>query len=417
VTAGSPAAARPVPTSPVRASPGRSVWRAPATVVAAVVASTALSTAPTPLFPLYSARDGLTPSATTAVFAVFAAGVVTGLLTAGGSSDRWGRRRVLLVATGVEVLAAAVLALVPGTSGLVAGRVLCGLGVGVLASTAAVAVQELVAAAPRPVRARWGGAAGAMSMCGLGLGPLLAGVLAQLAPAPLHLVYAVLAVALAACCAALRRVPETAQAGRARTGRSGRGGPGRAVGPAPVLLAFTSFTVTGFYGGLLPEALEALSGPSGPLAAGAAIASVFLAGAAAPRVLPGDRPSSLFVGCAAVALGTAAAVASLWTDLPPLLFVAAPVAGAGSGLLFARAVMAAGHAAPGARAVAARTVFVAAYAGLAVPVLGVGLLLRVVPLSTAVLPHAALVLLLLALGVWAGRVTRSAAAAATPAER
>lgn len=417
MTAGSPAAARPVPTSPVPAAPGRSAWRAPATVVAVVLASTALSTAPTPLFPLYAARDGLTPTATTAVFAVFAAGVVTGLLAAGGSSDRWGRRRVLLVATGVEVLAAAVLALVPGTSGLVAGRVLCGLGVGVLASTAAVAVQELVAAAPRPVRERWGTAAGAMSMAGLGLGPLLAGVLAQLAPAPLHLVYAVLAVALAACCAALRRIPETAEPGPVHARCAGGSGPGRAVGLAPVLLAFTSFAVTGFYGGLVPEALEAVSGPSGPLAAGAAIASVFLAGAVAPRVLPVGRPSTLLVGCAAVALGTAAAVVSLRTDLPQLLFVAAPAAGAGSGLLFADAVTAAAHAAPAARAAAARTVFVAAYAGLAVPVLGVGLLLRAVPLGTAVLPHAALVLLLLGVGLWARRVTRSATAAVVPAER
>lgn len=416
MTAGSPTAARPVPTSPVPA-PGRPTWRAPAAVVAVVVASTALSTAPTPLFPLYAARDGLTPSATTAVFAVFAVGVVTGLLAAGGSSDRWGRRPVLLVAAAVEVLAAAVLALVPGTTGLVAGRVLCGLGVGVLAATAAVAIRELVAAAPETVRARWATAAGAMSMAGLGLGPLLAGVLAELAAAPLHLVYAVLAVALAGCCAVLRGVPETAPPRLARPRGARAGGRVGAVGAAPVLLAFASFAVTGFYGGLAPEALEAVSGPPGPLAAGAAIASVFLAGAAAPRVLSVQRPSTRVVGCAAVALGTVAAVVSLRADLPQLLFAAAPVAGAGSGLLFASAVAAAARAAPAARATAARTVFVAAYAGLAVPVLGVGLLLQVVPLSTAVLPHAALVLLLLGAGLWTGRVTRSAAAATASAER
>lgn len=417
MTTGSPTAARPVPPSPASPAPGRSAWRAPATVVAVVVASTALSTAPTPLFPLYAVRDGLTPTATTTVFAVFAAGVVTGLLAAGRSSDRWGRRRVLLVATAVEVLAAAVLALAPGTAGLVTGRVLCGLGVGVLASTAAVAVRELVAAAPEPARARWGAAAGAMSMAGLGLGPLLAGVLAQLAPAPLHLVYAVLAVALGTCCAALRGVPETAEPGPVRPRRAAGDRPVATVGAAPVLLAFASFAVTGFYGGLAPEALEAVSGPSGPLAAGVAIASVFLAGAAAPRLLAADQPSARLAGCAAVVVGTAAAVVSLRADLPQLLFVAAPVAGAGSGLLFAGAVAAAARAAPAARAAAARTVFVAAYAGLAVPVLGVGLLLRVVPLSTAVLPHAALVLLLLSAGLWAGRVTRSAAAAVAPAER
>ncbi|MEH3077461.1 MAG: MFS transporter [Quadrisphaera sp.] len=382
--------------------------RAPATVVGLVVASTALSTAPTPLFPLYAARDGLTPTATTAVFAVFAAGVVTGLVAAGRSSDRWGHRRVLRVAAVVEVAAAVVLALVPGAAGLVAGRVLCGLGVGVLAATASVAVRELASDTGPAARRRWAAAAGAMSMAGLGLGPLLAGALAQMAPAPLHLVYAVLALVLAAATAALRGVPETAPTPSTDLGAVlARVRDRRSASAAPALLAFTSFAVTGFYGALAPEALAAVGSPSGPLVAGAAIGSVFLAGALAPLLVRASLPVGRRTGCAAVALGTAAAAVALIADVFWLLFTAAPVAGAGSGLLFAGAVHAATQAEPAARAAAARAVFVAAYSGLAVPVLGLGLLLRVVPLSTAVVPHAVLVLALLAAGACSGRVARA----------
>nr|WP_305076391.1 MFS transporter [Quadrisphaera sp. RL12-1S] len=376
------------------------------TVVGVVVASTALSTAPTPLFPLYAARDGLTPTATTAVFAVFAVGVVVGLAGAGRSSDRWGRRRVLRAAALLEVVAAAVLAAVPGTAGLVAGRVLCGLGVGVLASTASVAVRELAARAPEVARRRWSAAAGAMSMAGLGLGPLLAGALAELAPAPLHLVYGVLAVALAAAWRALRRLPETAPAagGAPPTPPGGPGAGGARLGAAPLVLALTSFAVTGFYGGLTPEALRGAGGPAGPLAAGAAIGSVFLAGAVAPQVVPTGRRGGRLLGAVAVAVGTVASAVALAVGAPWLLLVAAPLAGAGSGVLFASAVGTAARVAPARRAAAARAVFLAAYTGLAVPVLGVGLLLGVVPLRTAVLPHAALVLALLGAGLWAGRV-------------
>ncbi|WP_180357800.1 MFS transporter [Streptomyces sp. NP160] len=371
-----------------------------------VVASTALSTAPTPLFPLYAARDGLTTTATTAAFAVFAVGVVVGLAAAGRSSDRWGRRRVLLVASLLEAAAAVVLAAAPGTGGLVAGRVLCGLGVGVLACTASVAVRELVAGAAEPVRRRWATAAGAMSMAGLGLGPLLAGALAQSAPAPLHLVYGVLAVALAACCAALGRLPETAPGSGPGEVLPPRQRPlaGTVVGAAPLLTAFTAFTVTGFYGGLAPEALRTVGGPPGPLAAGAAIGSVFLAGALSPQLLPAERWTGRLAGVLSVTAGTVAATTALVLASPGLLLVAAPLAGAGCGLLFASAVAAASRVAPANRAAAARAVFLAAYAGLAGPVLALGALLRAVPLSTAVVPHAALVVVLLAASLWAARV-------------
>src|SRR5712675_1899592 len=53
------------------------------------------SSAPTPLYPLYMARWGLTPLTVTVIFGIYALAVLFALLVAGRLSDHLGRRPVL----------------------------------------------------------------------------------------------------------------------------------------------------------------------------------------------------------------------------------------------------------------------------------------------------------------------------------
>jgi MFS family permease len=103
------------------ASYGAGFW-----VIALVfVTGMAFSTVPTPLYPLYQARDGFSTFTVTVVFAVYVIGVLTSLLLAGQVSDLVGRKKVLTVALALELVAAALFLAEPplvGAAGCPAGH-------------------------------------------------------------------------------------------------------------------------------------------------------------------------------------------------------------------------------------------------------------------------------------------------------
>lgn len=143
------------------------------------------TTLPTPLYPIYSETMGLSQLVVTVIFAAYAVGVIAALILVGGWSDQVGRRRML--AAGVALSAAsAVVFLVggglPSLAALLAGRVLSGLSAGIFTGTATVAVVEL---APERQKGRATLVAAAANIGGLGLGPVLAGALAQYTALPL----------------------------------------------------------------------------------------------------------------------------------------------------------------------------------------------------------------------------------------
>src|SRR3954463_10984352 len=72
----------------------------------AFLTSMAFSTVPTPLYPLYMAKDGFSTFMVTVVFAAYAVGVVISLVLAGHISDWAGRKKVLIPAIGLELVAA-----------------------------------------------------------------------------------------------------------------------------------------------------------------------------------------------------------------------------------------------------------------------------------------------------------------------
>ena len=155
-------------------SPPRSRYRSGFWLAAAAfLIAMAFSTIPTPLYVLYQQRDGFSSFVVTVVFAVYAVGVIIGLLLAGHVSDWMGRRRILVPALAVEVLAAGLFLLWPAVPGLIVARFVSGLGIGMIPPTATAYLRDLHALAPGAGTGRFEVVSTAANLGGLELPPAL----------------------------------------------------------------------------------------------------------------------------------------------------------------------------------------------------------------------------------------------------
>jgi MFS family permease len=171
----------------------------------------AFSALPTPLYVLYQARDGFSTFLITVIFAAYAVGVVASLFLAGHLSDWAGRRRMVLLAVLVNMLSGVLFLLWPATAGLIVARLVSGVSVGMLTATATAYLSELHAAArPGAARGRSEIVATAANLGGIGLGPLLSGLLAQYVGHALVLPYLVAEALMLIGAVALAVAPETA---------------------------------------------------------------------------------------------------------------------------------------------------------------------------------------------------------------
>ncbi|MFI5976048.1 MFS transporter [Streptomyces sp. NPDC051452] len=383
-------------------------------VVAAVFAvAIAFSTVPTPLYPLYEKRDGFGAFTVTVVFAVYAVGVAVGLVFTGHLSDRMGRRPVLIAALLGELAAALGFLLWPDLAGLLPARFVTGLGVGAATPTATAYLQDLDARArPGEGPGRFEAVSTAANIGGLGVGPLVAGLLAAYVPAPVRTPYAVFAVLLAAAAAAVTAVPETvAHPTRPKPYRVQRirahGGAvlfGRAVACACAGLA-----IFGLFTSLAPAFLATALHQNSPAVAGAMVFGVFAAAVLGQLLSAPLRPAAReAIGVAAEASGCAAVAVGMVSGNPALFLVGGAVAGLGAGTLFKAAVALVARAAPEeVRAEALATFFLAAYTGLVVTSLGLGVAAQLTTQATATLWFSGFLGLLLATIVLLGRVDRT----------
>ncbi|MEU4800363.1 MFS transporter [Streptomyces sp. NPDC023327] len=358
------------------------------------------TTLPAPLYGLYQQKFGFSELTITVVYAVYAAGVIGVLLLAGNASDAVGRRPVLLCGLGCAALSAVCFLSATGPGWLYAGRLLSGLSAGLFTGAATAYVLEL---GPHGGGARGTFLATAANMGGLGCGPLLAGVLAQYADRPLYLPFAV-HLALVACSAVvLLRLPETVRERRPlSTVRPRR--PGlpprvrRVFGPAAAA-AFVGFALSGVFTSVSPSFLAQSLGVRDHAVSGAVVALLFFASTAGQLAV--GRVGvfrSLPLGCAALLAGLALLAGALWWELLVLVVLSAVVGGIGQGLAFRGALAAvAGAAGANQRAAVVSALFVVAYAGISVPVIGVGLLAGPIGLEGAGLVFIACMTLLVAM--------------------
>jgi hypothetical protein len=344
----------------------------------------ALGTAPSPLYGLYRARDHFSLFMITVAFAVYAVGVIGALLLGGHLSDLYGRRRLLLPAVGVAIVSAIVFVAWKSLAGLLIARLISGISIGIVASTATAYLAELHARGRPQATARKAQlTAASVNVGGLAVGALVAGVLAQWVAHPLTVPYLVFLGALVLGAIGVALAPETREAAKPlppyRPQRLAVPHAERSRYFAAALSTFVAFAANGLFAGLAGLFLAVtLHHPSLALAGGVVCAMFGAAVAAQFLTVTWPVTRDLEAGMGAMVIGVGLAVLAVWLRPPSLaLFIAGGVLiGAGSGAIFKGAVGTVMSISPPERIAESLTgVFLAAYVGISLPVVGAGITL------------------------------------------
>jgi MFS family permease len=341
------------------------------------------TTLPTPMYALYAQQMHFAELTTTVIYATYAGGVLFALLAFGRWSDAIGRRPVLLAGVAFALASAAAFLVADTVPVLLVARVLSGLSAGIFTGTATAAVIE---AAPERWRTRAAAVATVANMGGLGIGPLLAGLLVQYASAPLRLSFVVRIVLALLAGVAVLVVPETSQ-------RTGGIGVQRLSVPAEVravfvvasLAAFAGFAVTGLFAAVAPSFVSQVIGIDDHAVAGLIAGSIFFASAVAQIAARNLNPQrAVAIGCAVLVAGMAILAVALQLSSLIGLIAAAVVAGIGQGISFSRGLAAVSELTPpDRRAEVSSTYFVVAYVAISLPVVGEGVAAQHWGLQTA----------------------------------
>jgi MFS family permease len=352
-------------------------------VASAFLIVMAFATLPSPLYGLYRTRDDLSAFTITVVYAIWAGGAIATLVVVGPIAVRVGRRGMMLGAVATMMVAAALLAAWKALPGLLIGRLLTGVSVGLAAGTALTYLIELsLRADPNAsvTRARVIGTS--VNVGALGVGPLIAGCLAQWVRWPLTVPY-LLFIALGAI--ALVGLPLAAETGAPRS-RPDAGHPPapsrrRVKLPVPAAAAtFSAFAAMGLFAGLSGLVLATtLDRPSHALS-GATLFLVFSCGVASQISTNRLRASRvLALGTISMLLGLVLLVASVRLSTPSLalFLVGGALIGAGAGAVFKGTTgIVLEASAPEDRLAMTSALLIVLFVGLSVPVIGAGVALN-----------------------------------------
>jgi MFS family permease len=385
----------------------------------AFLVNMAFSAVPTPLYVLYQQRDGISNFMVTVVYAVYAVGVIGSLFLGGHLSDWLGRRRVFVPALLVNALSAVVFIVDPSLAGLILARIISGISVGLTTATATSYLAELHASAhPSASRRRSDVVATASNLGGIGFGPLVAGLLAQFAPAPLRLPYVAFGIALIVLAACVALSPETVSRvePRPRYRPQGIAVPesARSIFYAATLAGMAAFAVFGVFNSLVPSFLAGTLHEQSHAVAGVVPFAAFAGGAVA-QILGARTPTLALLrrSVAIIVLGLVLTAAAMWSASLAMFAIGGVITGAGGGMVFKGSLaVAASTAPPQSRAEVLAGFFLGAYIGLSVPVVGLGIATMYASARDVMLVFAALAAVAIAGSVRAV-IQRSARAAAS----
>jgi MFS family permease len=334
---------------------------------------------PTPLYEIYRQQFHFSEIVLTLLFAVYVVGALAALFVLGRASDQIGRRRMMLPVIVIAAISTLAFLLPASLPVLFVGRALSGFAIGLASGTATAWIAELE---PAGHRGRATLIAVGANQVGLAIGPLLAGCLAQFAPDPLRLVYVVYLAMLLPAGFAVAKVQETL-ADPVRRLRQVELRPRLGVPAelwpqfvAPALTAFAIFSLLGFSTGLTSTLLTQSLHETSRAVGGAVVFELFLVGAVTVYV-SGALPSrtAMFVGLALllptmVLLVLAQAKASM-----PLLVADMALAGVAAALGYRGSLQVVNEIAPtGRHAELVSTYLLACYAGVSLPVIGIGVM-------------------------------------------
>jgi predicted MFS family arabinose efflux permease len=296
----------------------------------------------------------------------------------------------------VGIMAAVFLAVWPALPGLIIGRLLTGVAVGLMASTATTYLTDLYHAAHpdrvgSPIPALVGAAA---NLGGLAFGPIVAGALAQWVSAPLVTSYVVFAAVMAVLVVLVTSSPETVDTELKTQDRPIRfvlrPGQRSAFGSATAF-GFFAFAVMGLFSSLGAIIVRGQLAITSYFIAGLVPFTAFAASATAQLALGKfSQPRLLVTGTILFPVGLAITAFTLYHPTLWLAFTAAGLSGAGAGLLFKAAVTQSAIAAdPASRAGVLAVFFVIAYIGMGLPSVAFSIVIQHVALKPSMIGFAA----------------------------
>ena len=340
------------------------------------------TTLPTPLYPLFEQRYSFGSLLVTVIFAIYAFGVIAGLILFGNLSDRLGRKPLLALGLVLSAVSALLFLFAGSLLPIYAGRIVSGLSAGTFTGTATAYIIHL---APDGRHRLASFVAVFANLGGLGAGTLLSGLLAEWAPHALRTPFAVdlVLVTVATAGPAVRpgdrraqRVQLPAVAARRTAGGDGRLRPRRSRGLQRVRRLRCL---------RLDRARVPRSGSSSPQSrlAGLLVFVLFVFSVGG-QALVGRLPNALAAGCAFLVAGVAVLAVSLATDSLAALFASAVVGGLGQGVVVSAGLAAIAERAPAERpGETASSFFAVLYLGLSLPVIAAGVAIHYTSLRSA----------------------------------
>jgi predicted MFS family arabinose efflux permease len=332
------------------------------------------SSAPTPLYALYQAQWGFSPTTVTVIFGIYALAVLLALLFTGRLSDHLGRRPVLIAATATQAATMVLFATASGVGDLMLARVIQGLATGAAVGAVGAGMIDL--------NKERGATANAVAPAfGTATGGILSGYLVQYLPAPTHLVYAVLGVIFVLQGIGIVLMADTIAPapGALASLKPQLSLPAAVRGPLllalPVLVA--SWALAGFYASLGPMLVRGMLGVGSALLGGLALFVLAASAGLAVLVLQHREPRAMMtLGASLLAAGVGVAVWSLPHHAIVLFFAGTAIAGMGFGAGFQGAVRSiVPFAAPHERAGVLSIVFIVSYLSMGVPAIAAGALI------------------------------------------
>ncbi|WP_372636778.1 MFS transporter [Cohnella sp.] len=354
----------------------------------------------TPLYAVYKAQWGLTPGIITLVFAAYALAVIPSIVLFGQLSDRIGYRKLLMAGAVAALSGSACMALADGLPLLLLARTLQGLSVGLFNG---IAVSAMTALHRNKDRQRSAFLAAAAVTAGNALGPVMSGALAQFGPWPTQLPYlAHIALVLLglACLLVSRSAPRKS------------GGP-RLHWPAiprrllmPFLLSavtsFIAWAVISLFMSIIPSYMGEWIGTSSLLISGVTSASVLAVSAASQLIFGRLSPEKMaLAGFVLLLGGLISLVLAIHAGSGILLAASVLFTGLGHGPLYAGSLALTNNMAPEqSRGDLISSYYAVTYLGVALPVMGLGLLAQRLGLESAIGGFVLALVCVSAVGMW-----------------
>lgn len=354
------------------------------------------TTIPTPLYPIYSETYDLSPLLITMIYAVYAIGVIGGLLVFGQLSDRIGRRYILLPGIILSALSALVFLFADSLLMLFAGRVVSGLSAGLFTSTATVTLVNLV---PQNKKSTASTLASLVNMLGLGLGPLLSGVLVQYLPFPMRLIFIMDFVILIPAFIGVWFMTEPIQNKRPfklKVQRLSVPSEMKHTFTYAVIPVFAGFSMLGLFTSISPNFLGEILGIHHKAIIGIVVFLAFFASAMGQLLFKSiDDYKILIVGSIALILGVACVGLSLLLYSLTTLILGAIISGIGQAFSFRAGLSLVNSKAPTKKqGEVTSSFFTIAYIALSIPVISVGLLERAFDIQRAGIIFSIVIMLL-----------------------